>query len=208
MQGKHWASGRPINLLTKRGKEDTKKEPSRYPKAALVGTSLHVKCKPGAGCRLRTQGAEGAEGAEGLRRQARPGWPQRPPGRPAALLSCRGSSSPKFPGSLPGLLACPAAWSRNPGGGTPKPNAPPLRDPPKAPSRPPGDNPLRCQDTQMPPGPGPPTLSSRRTVTKRQGCVPLGSPLLHTPLLAATPRPCVCVRRGLGVQGGWKEARS
>ena len=48
-------------------------------------------------------------------RDALPGWRGRRGKRRAALLSCRGSSSPKFPGSLPRPAhPCPA-WSRTPG---------------------------------------------------------------------------------------------
>lgn len=128
---------------------------------------------------------------------ARPGRGGRR-GRPAALLSCRGSSSPKFPGSLPGRLACPAVWSRNPSGGRPKPHLPPHRDPSKAPSRPPGDNPRGCQDTQMPPGPGPP--NSQFGVYSHQ------EERLCTPRLPAPPTHChpTCLRLCKEDSGGVK----
>lgn len=118
-----------------------------------------------------------------------------------ALLSCRGSSSPKFLGSLPQAAHPWTAGSLSPGcRGT-------AAQHPRAPHRDPqtavrlehlrktrwGAKTNRChQDT------GPPTQFALGAVPERKGYSSLGSLLLRTHPLLPPPRTLSSVRRSLG----------
>ena len=93
VRGKKQASGRPINLLTQHGEGDAKTIPPRRQPSSIPTTSFNQSRARLADCKRKKRARRG--------RDARPGWRGRRGRRRAALLSCRGSSSPKFPGSLP-----------------------------------------------------------------------------------------------------------
>lgn len=183
-----------------RCKKDT---PTLYPKAPLF-QHLYSLSQSWAG-RAESNGGKKA-GAEGARRAACRGGRGK---RRAALLSCRGSSSPKFPGSRPRPARPRPAWSRAPGW---TPCIGPSRSSPPS---------LRGDLRKLPflGTWGKPTGVPRRTdaarnrplnsgcglgsVHKGKGCAPLDFLLLHTPPLTATPHLCI-YKEGSGGPCGWK----
>lgn len=171
LRGKNQASGRPINLLTQHAEGDAKTTPPRRHSSSIPTTSFSQSWARLADCKRKKRVQRG--------RDARPGWRGRRGRRRAALLSCRGSSSPKFPGSLPRPDHPRPAWSRNPGWAGATARTPRAGTSESCPFRVLRQNPLGCQDAHAARSPN--GQCGLGKVTKGKGCAPLDSPLLHTP---------------------------
>lgn len=125
-----------------------------------------------------------------------------------ALLSCRGSPSPKFPRLPPpahvSLLDLEPEPRLDLIRHTPHSTPTPAVDLRKLlPSRATWENPLGCQGSQMPPGPGVLNVQfGLGTITRRTGCAFLSSPLLPITPYSLPPHIHASIRRNLGVQRG------